>query len=257
MSGCGPGGTSLGSSRWDSHVGRLSCSPSPSKPGRMDRWPGARTLAGRHRNSRARQCGTAAECHLRVTTIVVVAVIHIYYSTLTVICECPLVSLAKRNAAGDVRRLWLWGAPSGPGQPVTARNTGANRTRWSRNSSRMLPVGPCRFLATMISVLFRGYTCPGMGLSPVVPGGVEFLPVDEGQQVDILPGEAAIPQAGERRPGMGRSSTIRLILEQRITATSTSQASAFGPRDIPVIPCTRFTGPPQPVYLTVRRSVSR
>ena len=37
----------------------------------------------------------------------------------------------------------------------------SNLTRLSTNSSRMLPVGPFRCLATMISARFLGYSCPG------------------------------------------------------------------------------------------------
>ena len=58
------------------------------------------------------------------------------------------------------RRRWLQGAPWGCVQRAMARDTGSNRTRWSRNSSRMLPVGTFRFLATMISAMLRGYSCP-------------------------------------------------------------------------------------------------
>ena len=105
-------------------------------------------------------CGTSPESdHYRSSSYIYICTYYYYVNGhLKVTDRSPP---PKGNAAGHCRRRWLQGATWGPGQPAMARDTGSNLTRWSRNSSRMLPVGPLRFLATMISAMLRGYSWPG------------------------------------------------------------------------------------------------
>ena len=60
----------------------------------------------------------------------------------------------KRKAAGDSPAAVLF-------QGGWLNQTDSNRTRLSMNSRRMLPVGPFRCLAMMISAMFFGYSCSG------------------------------------------------------------------------------------------------
>ena len=67
------------------------------------------------------------------------------------------------------------------------------------NSKRMLPVGPFRCFAMMISAMFFGYSWPGVHLVPLILGDVDVLPVDEQHHVGVLLDAAAVPQV--RQPG--------------------------------------------------------
>ena len=75
-------------------------------------------------------------------------------------------------------------------------------------------MGPFRCLATMISAMWRGYSCPWVGLLPLLLGGVDVLPVDEHHHVGILLDAAAVPQVGE--PG----AVVRPVLNHPVSTES-------------------------------------
>ena len=62
------------------------------------------------------------------------------------------------------------------------------------NSKRMLPVGPFRCFAMMISAMFFGYSWSGCSWSHSSSVDVDVLPVDEHHHVGVLLDAAAVPQ---------------------------------------------------------------